>query len=656
MKLKILFILCCAVLLNTFPLHAQIKSADPFFTKMSGAWVMQGMRVAGAQSFSKTPPAFYKVFHKDGNFINFSLDSREAKATAEGKYKRISDTLYEETIEHTIRDGMQGKVNKLKYVFKDYNTLYIQWYNENNNNWIEEWWQRITLADKESTASQLQTSAVVQKDLSYFSSPMAQSLKRGFKKSDIEKIKSPQLKQLAGNLYNKQYNTNYRVAQYKALLAPKTLGSKLMIGDGYSKYENITGIYLPKGEHLVLVEGIAQGKEVSLLVPNWNRRAPAGIEPTKDPAGWGIVKKTFPLKNGVNIINLTDFDGLAYVDYFSDNPRTEKPIKIHFVNGKVNGYFDITKNNDNDWNQLIDNAVYPVIDAIGRHIQIAYPAEDCKKYAYGRGVELISNYDSLVRRQHRIMGLEKYNRIPDNKILSRVNYNYYMFRDGDGVAYMGTNPGNAMPLVVDPARVIKGDPCWGFSHEVGHVHQLRPHLNWGGLGEVSNNIFSLYNTTSFGNKSRISEQRNYASARKKIIEEKISYLQDPDVFNRLVPFWQLQLYFGGVGNNPDFYPDLFEAFRKQGEKQGSGMDGWSNRGRNPAEYQLHFVKTACEVSKTDLTEFFDKYGFFYVGNFSYDDYGKYTYAMTQQMVDECKTAIKAMNLPKPKTDITTLVD
>lgn len=173
---------------------------------------------------------------------------------------------------------------------------------------------------------------------------------------------------------------------------------------------------------------------------------------------------------------------------------------------------------------------------------------------------------------------------------------------------------------------------------------------------MSNNVFSLYNTTSFGNRSRVSEQNNYESARKKIIGEKISYLQDPDVFNRLIPFWQLQLYFAGVGKNPDFYPDLFEAFRQQGAKENEGSGGWGDRGQNPAPYQLNFVKTACEVSKTDLTEFFDQYGFFYVGEFSFEDYGKYSYKMTKEMADACKAAIKAMNLPKPVIDITTLED
>ncbi len=149
------------------------------------------------------------------------------------------------------------------------------------------------------------------------------------------------------------------------------------------------------------------------------------------------------------------------------------------------------------------------MDAKGEHIQTAYPIEALKQYAYGKGVELIRNYDSLVYRQHRLMGLEKYNKVPKNRILARVNYNYYMFRDGDGVAYMGAKVGYAMKMVVTPESVIKGDPCWGFSHEVGHVHQTRPMFNWGGLGEVSNNLFSLYVTRSFGNKTRVSEQNNF---------------------------------------------------------------------------------------------------------------------------------------------------
>ncbi|MDX9919709.1 MAG: M60 family metallopeptidase [Paludibacter sp.] len=492
--------------------------------------------------------------------------------------------------------------------------------------------------------------AQIDKDLKVFETSLATSLKKNVSNAAIKKIKDERLRTLATALKAGTYQTEYRVAEYKAFLSPTMLGKQLRIGNGYSNYENITGIYLSKGKHLVMVENIAEGKNVELLLPNWNRRAPEGIETTKDPNGWGIIKKTFPLKNGINEIDVTDWDGLVYIHYYSDQPKNEKPIKVHFVNGQVNGYFDIRKNNNEDWKKLIDNAVYPVLDARGRHIQIAYPVEALKKYAYERGTDLISNYDSLVYRQHRFIGLVKYKRVPENHILARVNYNYYMFRNGDGVAYMGTQPGYAMRMVAHPDKVISGDPCWGFSHEVGHVHQLSPYLNWGGLGEVSNNIVTLYVTTSFGNKSRISAQKNYEKARKSIIDNKISYLQDEDVFNRLVPFWQLQLYFAGAGKQPDFYADLYEAFRRQTDEGGRGHR------QKVAEYQLNFVKQACKVSKTDLTEFFDKWGFFHIGKFEMNDYGKYTYEMTPEMVAACKAEVKAMNLPKPIVDMTMLED
>lgn len=492
-------------------------------------------------------------------------------------------------------------------------------------------------------------------DLTVFEDALGTQLKKGIRKSELSKIKHPVIRQVAEQLSKGNYNTEYKVNEFHSYLSPRTLGSNLSIGDGYSKYENITGIYLPQGKHIILVDGIEENKEVTLIVPNWDRHPPNAEEPTKDPKGWGIERKKVILRNGVNVVNLEDFGGLAYIGYYSDAPENDKAIAIHFMDAEVNGYFDIRKHSDEDWDRLAEEAVYPIVDAIGDHIQVVYPTEAIQKYAKGRGVELISNYDSLVYRQHRIMGLIKHDRAPKNRILSRVNYNYYMFRDGDGVAYMGGKQSNAMGMVVDPDQVIKGDPCWGFSHEVGHVHQCRPYFNWGGLGEVSNNIFSLYVTTSFGNPSRLQEQNNYQKARDSIYGKNISYLQDSDVFNRLVPFWQLHLYFTRVEKYEDFYGDLFEAFRKQAEDTSRRFQ----RGReeqNPAVHQLNFVKKACEVGGVGLTDFFDNYGFFYVGEFEYEDYGPYRYEMTQEMVDETKQEIKALNLPKPKIDLSKLED
>jgi hypothetical protein len=147
-----------------------------------------------------------------------------------------------------------------------------------------------------------------------------------------------------------------------------------------------------------------------------------------------------------------------------------------------------------------------------------------------------------------------------------------------------------------------------------------------------------------GNASRIKAQKNYASARRNIIEAnpKRSYLAAPDVFDRLVPFWQLHLHFDRQGR-PDFYADVMEEMRRRPDA-GSGNDAIRN--------QFEFVKMCCDVAQLDLTDFFEQWGFFWVGELTVDDYGKYEYHITQEMVDETKAYIAAKNYPKPAEDLT----
>lgn len=499
--------------------------------------------------------------------------------------------------------------------------------------------------------SQSYDSKTIHGDLNVFADSLATSLRKGVSKKQIDNIKNPAVKAVATKMSEGNYSLDYRYADYKPLLSTELLGEQLGIGNGYSKYENVTGIYLEKGQHVLLASGISDSSKISIWVANWNRRAPEGVSPTKDPAGWGIKKQIIPIQNGINVIDVDQHDGLAYIHYFSENPEAEKPISVHFLNGAVNGVFDIRKHNNQDWERLLNEAVYPIIDGLGQYIQVVYPVEDLKKYAKGRGVELISAYDTLLLYQFRVVGFEKYNRIPNNRILSRVNYNYYMFRDGDGVAYMGTQPGYALNRVLDPELIITSGACWGFAHEVGHVHQHRNYFNWAGMGEVSNNVSTMYVTMAVGHENNLKKRDHYIKAQTEIIDSAKSYLEVNDHMTRLVPFWQLHLYFLQQENKSDFYADMHETLRQQAIRK--EID---NPSRNPAIYQLNFVKKACEIGRTDLTDFFEAYGFFKIDSFNVKDYRSADYVMTQEMVDECKTYIASLGLPKPKVDLTKLVD
>ena len=484
------------------------------------------------------------------------------------------------------------------------------------------------------------------------------SLKPGVTESNIRKMKVPVLKKLAFELYNHTYKPGGLRADYIPYQHPSVIAGKMHMSDGFSKFEGVTGVVLNEGDNIIYV-GDNKGERIKLLIPDWTRKTPAGIQPDKDPEGWGLHRDEYSIKKGWNLVHLKK-GGNAYIQYFTnDNPTNYPPVSVHFITGKVNGYFDIRRGDKNeDFNRLLQNAISPIMDIRGKHIQIAFPVESLKRYTLGKGVELVRSFDSIVGLEKHLIGWEKEGFFPKNHILARVNYQYYMFRDWDGMAYVDW----AMEKVADPHKVTTTE-CWGIAHEMGHVFQLIPQMTWVGMTEVSNNILTMYCQTKLGNKSRLVEEGRYAAAKEHILDKGISYLAFPgkspkdaniygedgkstNVFERLVPFWQLYLYFKEQGNE-DFYPDLMIAMRKQAPL------GENDRNKSYLN-MLEFCRLACIVSKTDLTEFFQRWGFFYVGEINIVDYSPCTYQVTQKEIDILKNEIAGLKLPKPVKDITTI--
>lgn len=490
-----------------------------------------------------------------------------------------------------------------------------------------------------------------------FSDPLCTTLKKRISKRKIQKCENEELRNLAMSIYNKQYDMKFRVNSFKPVYSPNALGKLLHIGNGYSTFQHLTGIVLGPGKHMIIVDGLKDGSKLGVKVAEL-------YAPNQGDKDWSLHSERFELKNGINVIEKTSpWTGLAYMDYYFENPENENDIKVHFVTGEVNGYFDASVNTNAEWDEMLAKAVYPVFDATGSNIHLAYPVEDLKKYASGKGKELIGVYEELVSKQHEIIGWKKYGLVPDNKIFARVNYGYYMFRDGNGVAFKY----DTMRRVADPdhMRNKDEDACWGFSHEVGHVHQLNTYLSWGGLGETSNNICTRYCTQAFGYKNRlesyfakvekdfldgtrfgdVSEARIKGGMNDSIIasvdvnpDKALSYLEI-DVFERLVPFWKLQCYFTKNGY-PDFYPDLYEKMRNS-EKDYPELKTM-NRHENVVPFQLNFIRGASIVSGKNLYPYFEAFGFFRLLDLTYGDYGTYSYKMTSEMRDKFKNEMKEL--------------
>lgn len=473
-----------------------------------------------------------------------------------------------------------------------------------------------------------------------FADNLMTTLKSGVTLAQINQISNSFIRDVATSIYSGTYTYDYRLADFRSYLDLESMNTQLMVS-AYNKYENPTGIYFSKGKHIIVAENIENGKPVSLVIPDY-----------KYTEGGGSLKvRSFPLHNGMNIIDVTDWDGLGYISYFSATPELCDPVHIHFMKGHIHGYFDITKHTNADWNNLLKNATrYPVMDAVGRRCHIAYPVESYKAFAWGQGVELVNGYDTIVINQQRMLGWEKYHKMPDNRLLVRVNYHYFMYKDGDGASFeIGT-----MNEVSSPTAIFSSN--WGITHEIGHVHQFKFN-NWHGMGEVSVNIPNVIFKDQFlaalPNTGHYNPD-NYDNAYDAIVATGTAFLAYPgnDLidhnFGRLIPFAQLYHYFAEVGNY-DFYPDINEALRNTTDD----ISGWG-----VADYELNFIKKACEVTQLNLIPFFEKWGFLYYtdngrSDFEVGDYGgNRTYTLPKASVDTLKSYILSKGYPEPETDIT----
>src|SRR5699024_7053864 len=111
---------------------------------------------------------------------------------------------------------------------------------------------------------------------------------------------------------------------------------------------------------------------------------------------------------------------------------------------------------------------------------------------------------------------------------------------------------------------------------------------------------------------------------------------------KLIPFWQLQVYFDKVVDKPDFYKDVHEYLRTHDVPS------------DPAQQQVNFVKIASEVGELDLADFFEAWGFLTPMDEEIEDYVSAQFKVTKSMVDEARNY--TAQFPKPDENIAYLTD
>lgn len=353
-----------------------------------------------------------------------------------------------------------------------------------------------------------------------FSDDVLSSLKEGVTLEDIEQITNPFIKALAMQMYEGVYETDYRVANYECYLAPQTLSSQWNApGKLYDQIAGVTGISIPaNSKTAVVVSGIPSGINAKLKVVAWY------VGKVGSNFDGGNPETTeFDLNNGVNLIEYNKtWDGLAYVCYYAnDNEDAYPDIKVHFVNGHINGYLSSDKTNDEMYD-ICANAANMCMDVVGKKVHSIWTSEGLKKYCKADdGTSLgyrqyINTIDSLIAWEHDVLGLTKYNREPKNRTMAYVNFTYYMFQGGFGVSFHQDQESRVLNCRTLIHR--DDDAIWGLSHEWGHQHQMQPYFCWAGQSEITNNVFSYYNIMKMGYRSS-DKIKEWEPARKHFLQD-----------------------------------------------------------------------------------------------------------------------------------------
>ncbi|MDD4777222.1 MAG: M60 family metallopeptidase [Fermentimonas sp.] len=459
--------------------------------------------------------------------------------------------------------------------------------------------------------------------LSVFTDFTCSELNPGITMKDIESISSKLYRNIALYLYNGTYPDEFRIQEFRAWPHPDAWSRENKTST-LSLLDNPTGISVSKDEDLVVFVGETGGYSISLKIQNLDL-----------PGGDGYNNASFyPLSPGVNKLKARN-GGLVYLFYHTPDYQSAPKIKMHFATGKVNGYYDSQKHQPVDWKRLVNQAVDKYFDVLGEYAHLTFPTQDFIKYASSNGPGLIDAYDDLVRLESEFMGLMKYNRPTVNRAYFHVMYHSYMYATSYRTAYNASTTGAILNL-----NSLKSEP-WGPAHEMGHTFQTRPGFLWRGMTEVTNNVHSLYVQTQWGNESRIETEsmgrfnNRYEKAYFSSFVQNTPHPGEEDVFCKLVSLWQLQLYFSDVLGETDVYKDLYEKVRTSPNKATAG------------EQQLEFVKMMCDVTQTDLTDFFGKWGYLSPYDKIIDDYGEGRFTITQNQIDKTTDEIKAKNYPLP---------
>lgn len=445
----------------------------------------------------------------------------------------------------------------------------------------------------------------------------------------IEALPAEYFKRIAYALRDNRYNEwekDFRIQEYKAYSNSEDWARKLRIKK-YTNLDNPTGISVNEGDELIVLVGDTHGKQISLQCIGEETTNYYDDHDYLQPAASGPI---FPLKSGANKLTMTR-PGQLFLMYNTDITAPDaQPIKVHIPlgSGKVTGYFDLERHKtDEKYVELLSKATHKYFCVRGEKIMFYFHTGQLAEVLQRKIIPTLDLWNTIVKWEQELAGIDK---IPSNQMNNHI---FAMSPEGGTMwasDYRIAFPKSQFHRILVPEKVMSAkDNVWGPAHEMGHIHQGA--INWPSCTESSNNVFSNYVLYKLGKYcSRGLEISVLADS----YREKKSWVmlgnntayqnEDPEIHTRM--FWQLWNYFHRLGNMPDFYPKLFNELRT------NPFDFYT-----PGTAQLKFAEAVSKVANMDMTEFFERWGFFREIDIRYVQYSEtLRYQVDQSMIKDTK--------------------
>ena len=452
---------------------------------------------------------------------------------------------------------------------------------------------------------------------------------------------------IALKLKNQQwaaYEQDFRIHSYGAY-SDASYWNSLLKSTGGSYMGNPTGIYSEDTNPLYVFVDEDVPADATLYI--------AGCEGKNVLTGAKLGTK---LTKGFNIVN-GQKNVLYYILYTADTKSKTKtldqwpPIKIHIEGGKVNGYYDVSRHSDSDYQALLRAATHEFFTIRGGQSLFNFNTKTYKSVWPKSIDKSICWFDSLTVWEKELMGfcesVASGRRagapfcLRGGEAIFPIYYNNPNFAIQGVEADAGWANSSAYRTSYNSEGCVSSAFCvtradlddWCAAHECGHNNQGVISLEGG--TEVSNNLFS--NVIRYLDGLVTSEGSSLAVVMQEHARHEPFYTRSLESQMRM--YYQLYLYFHQAQKNMSFYPELFRELRR---------DPLGTRYSDTKNTCLKFVRKVCELAQEDLTDFFTAWGFFEpVTNLTVNDYGTHTMTVTQADIN--RTLAEIGRYPKNRT-------